>query len=217
MTDSKGQSPSGAATPRRGRRPKPASFGDNIFPGREDGAAALDSPAPPDEVKPASAAADAPGPPKRNHRASAAERSAATPPTDGAARKTSASRRAANAAPADTADDSEPLSLAEQLVEEAERGDSNEDPYDRLKQSEVHIAELQKLSMSQLIDEARRDNVTDVAGMKKQDIIFRILKERVKMNGLMYGEGTLEILPDGFGFLRSPDYHYLSCPDDIYV
>jgi transcription termination factor Rho len=53
--------------------------------------------------------------------------------------------------------------------------------------------------------------------MKKQDLIFNILKERVKMNGLMYGEGTLEILPDGFGFLRSPDYHYLSCPDDIYV
>ena len=53
--------------------------------------------------------------------------------------------------------------------------------------------------------------------MKKQDLIFKILKERVKMNGLMYGEGTLEILPDGFGFLRSPDYHYLSCPDDIYV
>jgi transcription termination factor Rho len=59
--------------------------------------------------------------------------------------------------------------------------------------------------------------VADVAGMKKQDLIFKILKERVKMNGLMYGEGTLEILPDGFGFLRSPDYHYLSCPDDIYV
>jgi transcription termination factor Rho len=53
--------------------------------------------------------------------------------------------------------------------------------------------------------------------MKRQELIFRILKERVKTNGLMYGEGTLEILPDGFGFLRSPDYHYLSCPDDIYV
>ena len=39
----------------------------------------------------------------------------------------------------------------------------------------------------------------------------------MKLNGLMFGEGTLEILPDGFGFLRSPDYHYLSCPDDIYV
>ena len=56
-----------------------------------------------------------------------------------------------------------------------------------------------------------------ITGIKKQDLIFKILKERVKLNGLMFGEGTLEILPDGFGFLRSPDYHYLSCPDDIYV
>ena len=54
-------------------------------------------------------------------------------------------------------------------------------------------------------------------GLKKQDLIFKILKERVKQNGLMYGEGTLEVLPDGFGFLRSPDYNYLPCPDDIYV
>jgi transcription termination factor Rho len=116
-------------------------------------------------------------------------------------------------------DEREPLSLAEELAEEAERGivEEPQDRYEKIKQGEVHIAELQKLSMGQLIEEARRDNVTDVAGMKKQDLIFKILKERVKMNGLMYGEGTLEILPDGFGFLRSPDYHYLSCPDDIYV
>ncbi len=112
-----------------------------------------------------------------------------------------------------------PLSLAEELADEADRGvkDETNDRYEKIKQGEIHIAELQKLSMSELIEEARRENVTDVAGMKKQDLIFRILKERVKMNGLMYGEGTLEILPDGFGFLRSPDYHYLSCPDDIYV
>ncbi len=71
--------------------------------------------------------------------------------------------------------------------------------------------------MAELIEEARKDNLTDYAGIKKQDLIFKILKERVKLNGLMYGEGTLEVLPDGFGFLRSPDYHYLSCPDDIYV
>ncbi|MDP6468400.1 MAG: transcription termination factor Rho [Pirellulaceae bacterium] len=81
----------------------------------------------------------------------------------------------------------------------------------------MHIAELQKMGMAELIESARRENVADVSGMKKQDLVFKILKERVKMNGLMYGEGTLEILPDGFGFLRSPDYHYLSCPDDIYV
>jgi len=116
-------------------------------------------------------------------------------------------------------DEGEPLSLAEELAEEAERGtgDDTNERYERIKQGEIHIAELQRMSMSQLIEEARKENVTDVAGMKKQDLIFKILKERVKMNGLMYGEGTLEILPDGFGFLRSPDYHYLSCPDDIYV
>jgi len=112
-----------------------------------------------------------------------------------------------------------PLSLAEELADEAELGrqEDTDDKYEQIKQGEIHIAELQKLSMSELIEEARKENMTDVAGMKKQDLIFRILKERVKMNGLMYGEGTLEILPDGFGFLRSPDYHYLSCPDDIYV
>ena len=116
-------------------------------------------------------------------------------------------------------DHDEPLSLAEELADEADRGvlGESQDRYEKIKQGEVHIAELQKLTMGQLIEEARKENVTDVAGMKKQDLIFKILKERVKMNGLMYGEGTLEILPDGFGFLRSPDYHYLSCPDDIYV
>jgi transcription termination factor Rho len=115
-------------------------------------------------------------------------------------------------------DEQEPLSLAEQIVESGRLGLAEpQDRYEKIKQGEVHIAELQKMSMSQLIDEARSDNVQEVAGLKKQDLIFRILKERVKMNGLMYGEGTLEILPDGFGFLRSPDYHYLSCPDDIYV
>lgn len=116
-------------------------------------------------------------------------------------------------------DEHEPLSLAEEIAEEADRPGSEEanERYEKIKQGEIHIAELQKMSMSELIAEARQDNVTELAGMKKQDLIFKILKERVKMNGLMYGEGTLEVLPDGFGFLRSPDYHYLSCPDDIYV
>jgi transcription termination factor Rho len=135
-----------------------------------------------------------------------------------------ATAEAATSKKASVADDyeedlQEPLSLAEEIAEEVSRGggDETNDRYEKIKQGEIHIAELQKMSMGQLIEEARQENVTDVAGMKKQDLIFRILKERVKMNGLMYGEGTLEILPDGFGFLRSPDYHYLSCPDDIYV
>ncbi|HMB04409.1 MAG TPA: transcription termination factor Rho [Isosphaeraceae bacterium] len=73
------------------------------------------------------------------------------------------------------------------------------------------------MTMPQLIRTAKSEGVTEYTGLKKQDLIFKILKERVKQNGLMFGEGTLEVLPDGFGFLRSPDYHYLPCPDDIYV
>ena len=94
-----------------------------------------------------------------------------------------------------------------------------EDPLEKFPESETHIAALQKMTMADLIEEARKDNenIAEYAGMKRQELIFHILKDRVKMNGLMYGEGTLEILPDGFGFLRSPDHHYLSCPDDIYV
>ena len=113
----------------------------------------------------------------------------------------------------------EPLSLAEELAGEAAMlSDDTDDRYEQIKQSgDTHIAELQRMSMGELIDEARKEKLTDYSGVKKQDLIFRILKERVKLNGLMFGEGTLEVLPDGFGFLRSPDYHYLSCPDDIYV
>ncbi len=113
----------------------------------------------------------------------------------------------------------EPLSLAEELADEAAMlSDDTDDRYEQIKQSgDTHIAELQQMSMGELIEEARKENLTDCAGVKRQDLIFRILKERVKLNGLMFGEGTLEVLPDGFGFLRSPDYHYLSCPDDIYV
>ena len=122
--------------------------------------------------------------------------------------------------PIDESDLDEPLSLAEELAEEAERNsdrDETHERYEQIKQGEIHIAELQRMTMPQLIEQARKENLADIAGVKKQDLIFRILKERVKLNGLMFGEGTLEILPDGFGFLRSPDYHYLSCPDDIYV
>lgn len=84
-------------------------------------------------------------------------------------------------------------------------------------ENEIHVAELQRLTMKELIEIAKAENITEYTGLKKQDLIFKILKERTKLHGLMFGEGTLEILPDGFGFLRSPDYHYLPCPDDIYV
>jgi transcription termination factor Rho len=91
------------------------------------------------------------------------------------------------------------------------------DRYEDIKRGEIHLTELQKMTMPQLIRTAKTEGIADYMGLKKQDLIFKILKERVKQNGLMYGEGTLEVLPDGFGFLRSPDYNYLPCPDDIYV
>ncbi len=112
----------------------------------------------------------------------------------------------------------EPMSIAEEIAAEVRlEGEDAVDRYESLKKTDTHITALQKMSMQELIELAREEQIGDITGVKKHDLVFRILKERVKLNGLMFGEGTLEILPDGFGFLRSPDYHYLSCPDDIYV
>ncbi len=112
----------------------------------------------------------------------------------------------------------EPVSLAEEIAVELEQqGTATAETAEAPRQADVHVGELQRMSMGELLELANRQKIEDAGGLKKQDLIFRILKEQVKLNGLMYGEGTLEILPDGFGFLRSPDYHYLSCPDDIYV
>ncbi len=89
--------------------------------------------------------------------------------------------------------------------------------YEEIKRGSTHISELQQMTMPELLKVAKEEGLSDYTGLKKQDLIFKILKERVKQNGLMFGEGTLEVLPDGFGFLRSPDYNYLPCPDDIYI
>ncbi|MGQ3684726.1 MAG: transcription termination factor Rho [Candidatus Loosdrechtia sp.] len=89
--------------------------------------------------------------------------------------------------------------------------------YEEIKRGEMHITELQKMTIKELQESARKEGIKDYTGLKKQDLIFKILKERVNQNGLMYGEGVVEVLPEGFGFLRSPDYNYLPCPDDIYI
>ena len=89
--------------------------------------------------------------------------------------------------------------------------------YEEIKRGEMHITELQKMTIKELQDTAKREGIKEYTGLKKQDLIFKILKERVNQNGLMYGEGVVEVLPEGFGFLRSPDYNYLPCPDDIYI
>ncbi len=89
--------------------------------------------------------------------------------------------------------------------------------YEAAKREELHLMKLQQMTMTQLQDLARDEGLKETIGLKKQDLIFKILKQRVKRNGLLYGEGVVEVLPDGFGFLRSPEYNYLPCPDDIYI
>ena len=89
--------------------------------------------------------------------------------------------------------------------------------YEEIKRGDIHITQLQKMSVVELHDVAKEEGLEDYVGLKKQDLIFKILKARINRDGLMYGEGVLEILPDGFGFLRSPEYNYLPCPDDIYI
>ena len=93
------------------------------------------------------------------------------------------------------------------------------DRYEEVKRGSTHITELQQMTMVQLQQMARDEDIPreEWGGLKKQDLVFKILKERVKQSGLMIGEGTLEILPDGFGFLRNADYNYLPCADDIYI
>ena len=81
----------------------------------------------------------------------------------------------------------------------------------------LNLADLQAMTMQRLQKMARDGGVEAVAVLKKHEIIFEILKKNAERNGAMFGEGVLEILPDGFGFLRSPAYNYLPCPEDIYV
>jgi len=89
--------------------------------------------------------------------------------------------------------------------------------YERIKKGNLYLTDLQKLTVAELHDIAKNENITEYSALKKQDLIFRILKERIRQNGLMYGEGVLEVLPDGYGFLRNTNYNYLSSSDDIYV
>ncbi len=81
----------------------------------------------------------------------------------------------------------------------------------------MNIAELKDKKISELTRMAKEYNIDGAAGMRKQELMFALLQRQIEKNGLIYGEGTLEILPDGFGFLRSPDSNYLPGPDDIYV
>ena len=84
-------------------------------------------------------------------------------------------------------------------------------------QPKLDIVALKELKISELTRVARDRGVNGISGLKKQDLIFKILSAQTEKEGLIFSSGVLEILSDGFGFLRSPNYNYLPCPDDIYV
>ena len=81
----------------------------------------------------------------------------------------------------------------------------------------MNLSELKHKKINELAALARDLNVEGASGLRKQELIFAILQAQVEKNGVIFGGGVLEILPDGFGFLRAPDYNYLPGPDDIYV
>ncbi|HOC42913.1 MAG TPA: transcription termination factor Rho [Thermoanaerobaculales bacterium] len=81
----------------------------------------------------------------------------------------------------------------------------------------LDLTQLKEMSINELGSVARGIGVENPTGMRRQDLIFRILQRQTEREGLIFGEGVLEVLPEGFGFLRAPEYNYLPGPDDIYV
>jgi len=89
--------------------------------------------------------------------------------------------------------------------------------YDLAKKDDLNLITLQHMSAQELGKLAKKNKIEDIARLPKQKLVFEILKARARKQGLMVGEGTLEVMPDGYGFLRSPEYSYLASPDDVYV
>jgi len=82
---------------------------------------------------------------------------------------------------------------------------------------QLHISELQALNIKELAKLGKKYKLANIGKMSKQDLIFAILQAQAEKHGLIFSEGVLEVLPEGYGFLRSPDYSYLPGPDDIYI
>ena len=89
--------------------------------------------------------------------------------------------------------------------------------YEEVKRGTLHITELQAMSTPDLRRLAKDEGVEGIESTGNQELMIKIISNRVNQSGLMFGDGVLEILPDGFGFLRSPEYNYQPGPDDIYV
>ncbi|HBC47270.1 MAG TPA: transcription termination factor Rho, partial [candidate division Zixibacteria bacterium] len=81
----------------------------------------------------------------------------------------------------------------------------------------MDIVELKSKTIAELTELAEELKIPGISGLRKSELIFKILEGKTEADGLIFAEGVLEILPEGYGFLRSPDYNYLPGPDDIYV
>ena len=110
----------------------------------------------------------------------------------------------------------DPLSLAEQIAREydfeAVRSSDSGDPLER-----ANITRLQQMPIDELVEAARGEGLEYPEDKSRSELVLGVIKIRLRENGMMFGEGTLEILPDGYGFLRSNDHNYKVCMDDIYV
>ncbi len=103
------------------------------------------------------------------------------------------------------------------MMNEASTPDITSKDQDARERNEMNLVELKSKNIRELMAIAKALNIEGASSMRKQELIFALLQAQAEMSGLIYGEGVLEILPDGFGFLRSQNYNYLPGPDDIYV
>jgi transcription termination factor Rho len=136
---------------------------------------------------------------------------ATQPPTDAApAAKTEAPAPAPKPAAAEPA--ARPAA-AEASAGRQQTGEGKQPPPAQV----ISLSAMKEMSISALTKIAKELEIAGATGMRKQELIFEILRVRAEKSGNIFSEGVLETLPDGFGFLRAPDYNYLPGPDDIYV
>jgi len=124
-------------------------------------------------------------------------------------------RRQSDGRPKQNTRKEESLSLSEELYKVARN--SGATPLMSERRDSLDFATLQKMTSDEMLAIASVEKIADASRLDRQELIFQVLKARMLSSGILYGEGTLEILADGFGFLRSSSHHYVSCPDDIYI
>ena len=125
------------------------------------------------------------------------------------ATKTTQSRRPKASKPSDE--------MAVAIAEEPEMSDGEVKKNPASEDTMLNLAGLKDMSISELTHIAKEMGIEGATGLRKQELIFKVLAAQTEKSGLIFSEGVLETLPDGFGFLRAPEYNYLPGPDDIYV